>query len=292
MNVKPILLAALIGLAAMTPGMTQQDSGELLKIGLLPFKYANSAYTSVAGMAESQFYEQLINSRRVAVLERAFFQDLEDEKWRQSQEDFIDGNTISRTKSEGAKYVLLALVVSCSFDEIRSESNGSTSYYCNLTVNVRIVDAETSQVKNSRTLKNPARNLINPASWITHASRGAAERAAVNDLKKPIKDFLNEFFPLQAGIIEISERTGTKAKTVLVEMGEEHGVKKGDVFAVLHKQERTVGGKNVSYTTEVGEIAITEVNSPEISTAAVRKGNDQILSLMDQGATLIAKSKK
>lgn len=291
MKFQSTLLTILFALAAIK-GIAQSENGELLKIGLLPFKYANSSFASIAGMAESQFYEQLINSRRVTVLERAFFKDLENEKWLTSSEDFLDGGAIEKTKSQGAKYVLLAQVVGCSFDEIRSDNSSSITYYCNLTINIRIVDAETSQVKNSRTLKNATRNLINPASWVTHGSRGSAERAAVNDLKKPIRDFLNEYFPLLAGIIEITERNGIKAKTVLVEAGEEQGVKKGDVFTVLHKQERTISGRIVPYTTEIGEITITEVNSPEISTAAVRRGNDQILTLMDQGASLIAKSKK
>jgi len=260
-------------------------------IGILPFKYADPSYRTVALQAESFFYEMLVNSKRAIPVEREFFKDLEDEKWRQSSEDFIDGSTISKTSSRGAQDLTLIRMVSYQVEEIRNKENNSITYYCNIVLNLRIVDVETSQVKHSYTLKNPTRNITNLKSWYTEGSKVAAEQRALKELKRSIEDFLNDYLPLEASILEIVEENKGKAKVVLIEIGTDQGAKKGDEFTVLENIKRQAGGKEISYTAEIGEIEIKETNGPNISTALVKKGSDKIFEKFSQGGSIIIKSK-
>jgi hypothetical protein len=289
---KSHLLFFLAAYMALQSSVIGQNTGSnTLKIGLLPFKYTRYDDESAALLAEGKFYEMLINSKRVSVLERTFFSDLEDEKSRQTQADFIDGTTISKTRSEGAKYLLVGQVASCSYNENRSKETGQiTSYSCNLVLNIRLVDVESSNSLFSKQIQPPAINLGGLLK--STPTRETALSAAVDALARPMSDLLDEFFPIEAEIIEVTEKDATKVREVILGIGKSKGINKGDVFSIFSIVPKTINGVEEKLEREIGSVKVSEEPSQNLSTATVSKGGQDMLTLQAQGVKLIARIQK
>lgn len=270
---------------------TQAQDESLPVMGILPFRCASSSDAGAARQAESLVYELFVNSKRLNIVEREFFEDLEGEKWRQSQEDFIDGSTIEKTKAEGAEYLLLGKIADCDVSR-EVDDDGDVSYECDLSVNIRIVDVETSEVKYSDHWEN--KGLLN--SGILNISLGADSEGesidkAINELKKPVMNFLDKYYPIKGVIIDVVEQQRGEAKRVMLKMGSEDGVKEKSKYLVFESKTRQVGDEEVSYRKEIGELKVKEVNGAHVSIAKVRKGGDLILQKFTTGADLVITTK-
>ena len=277
----------LLLLATACASLMAQDPNQYA-IGIPPVKFSVGD-ADAARQVEDLIYEYFVNSKRITIVERGFFKDLENEKWLQSSEDFIDTETIEKTKSKGAKQLLIARITSCQVERVDGTS-GKKSYHCNLNVGVRLIDVETSEVIVSDSWTNGDHAIWNPKSFITSTSESGAIQKAVKELKKPVKQFMDDNYPVQAGIVSVETTAGTKAKTIMIELGSEDGIKKNDKLVVYETGTRKVRGKDMSYKTEIGQIKIAEINGPSLATAEVKKGGDVILAKYNQGAKILIKS--
>ena len=172
------------------------------------------------------------------------------------------------------------------------DDEGNVNYECDLSVNIRIVDVETSEVKYSDHWEN--KGLLN--SGILNISLGADSEGeaidkAINELKKPIMNFLDKYYPIKGVIIDVVEQKRGEAKRVMLKMGSEDGVKEKSKYLVFESKTRQVGDEEVSYRKEIGELKVKEVNGAHVSIAKVRKGGDLILQKFTTGADLVITNK-
>jgi curli biogenesis system outer membrane secretion channel CsgG len=262
---------------------------DILKIGILPIKYGdNEDSKDAAGQVTDQLYDRFTQSKQAELVEREFFKDLTDEKFLNSAVDFIEGDVVSKTKSAGAKYLLLGKISTCRVEESTGKSltGGITqNYTCFLTIGLRLIDVETGIVAHSFTLENKKPLGIS----FNFPNRAAAVRSAVKNLEKDIKTFTDTYFPKEAavkGILEFDKKN-EKAEKIEVRIGNAHGAKVRDRFVV---KEKYMEDDEYNYR-EVGEIEIIEVNGNKLSTAKVRSGGDKIKEKLEKGSILVVVTK-
>lgn len=267
-----------------------QPGKELSTIGILPFKHGSGKEAGAAVQAENLTYEMLVNSKRMNIVDREIYRELETEDWRRSKEN-IGEDVIEKTKEKGGESFLIGEITSFNIERL-DDDEGGYNYYCNISIGVRIVDVETSEVSISDTWESPRRNIMKPETWIVSNTESAAVEKAVKKLDKEIQEFLDEHFPLQAPIFEVTEEKGGQARAVMFGLGSEDGVEEKGQFTVVEVKERKVGERKMKYTVEVGELKVSEVNGAHIATADVRKGGKEILDKFNEGATLLARTKR
>ncbi|WP_083937555.1 CsgG/HfaB family protein [Lewinella cohaerens] len=245
-------------------------------IGILPFKVTQQNQLDIAKQVEAIVYEEIVSSKRVGVVEREFFGELENEKWRQSQVDFIDGDVISKTRSRGARHLLIGQITQCDVSR-KSNSNGGYYYSCGLKVSIRITDIETSLVTISATWEN---NSI--LDFDTGDTEAAAMAKSANSMRRRVRKFLDTYFPIKGEILQ-AQTNGT----LVIGLGAVHGIQDNDRLTVYKTSE--IAGR--VFNEEVGEIKVSEVNGPELCTATIKKGKDIILSGLKSNDTYYVKTK-
>lgn len=267
-----------------------QPGKEVSTIGILPFKHGSGDEADAAKQAENLTYEILVNSKRMNIVDREIYRELENEDWRQSK-DNIKEDVIEKTKEKGGEFFLIGEVTSFDVERL-DDDKGSYNYYGNISIGVRIVDVETSEVAFSDTWESPRRNTFKPETWIVSNTESAAVEKAVKKLEKEIQEFLDEYSPIQGSILEVTQERGGQARVVMFGLGSEDGVQEKGQFTVVEVKERKAGGRTMKYTVEVGELKVTEVNGAHIATADVKKGGKEILDKYNEGANLLARTKR
>jgi hypothetical protein len=255
--------------------LTAQSSSSPEIIGILPFKVVDRDQIDIAQQLEGQVYEILVGSNRMEIVERQFFSELENEKWRQSQDDFINGEVISKTKSRGARHLMIGQITQS--DVSRNSSSNGVSYSCDLKVSVRIIDIETSKIVISATWQNGS--LID---FDTGDTKEKAMGNSVNSLKKDIRGFVEDYWPLTGEVIQLDPEGNA-----LVNLGEANGIGKNDRLIVYTS---TILDSGQVFTKEVGELKVSEINGPEICTARIRKGKPDIEQALGSGTKLYVKT--
>jgi len=284
-----LLFLALIGI----PGLSAQT--EKVKIGILPVKYVTNDQSDAARQVTNLLYDNFTNGKRAFIINREFFNDLLTEKNLTSSIDFIDGETFSKTKSQGAKYLLVAQVATCRTEQKRSISttnpgNPSISYDAFLNIGLRLVNVESGQTLQSYTLDNQKSYLekIKDTFKGDRSTPTGAITAAISDVNDDLKKFLDKYFPVEASVLKAKEVKGDKATSLLIDLGSDDGAEARVNFLVKERVEES--GQDPYYET-VGEVEISEVNGKSRSTTKVVKGGKEILTKLNGGAKLVVVSK-
>lgn len=109
-----------------------------------------------------------------------------------------------------------------------------------------------------------------------------------------IRNKLTSLFPssaprtsIEGSILSIAAQKKDKAETVYVNLGSNHEVRSGDTFTVY----APVAIGNNSGSTSIGTLTVDEVQGGTLSLCKVKKGGKEILTAIQQGATLIVHSK-
>jgi hypothetical protein len=270
----------------------QQDK---VKIGILPVKYVSSDQADAARQVTNLLYNNFTNSKRAYIINREFFNDLLNEKHLTSSIDFIDGETFSKTKSQGAKYLLVGQVATCRTEQKRTTSvtnQGSTtiSYDAFLSIGLRLVDVESGENVQSYTLDNQKGYLeqLKDTFKGDKSTPTGAITAAIDDANDDLKKFLDKYFPVEAGVTKVKETKDDKATSIMIDIGTDDGVEKKTRYLVRERVEES--GQDPYYET-VGEVEVEEVNGKSRSSCKVLKGGKEILSKINSGAKLVVVSK-
>lgn len=287
-----ILSLLLFHACLLRPQAQPSESGPM-KIGILPVKYQSDKEKDAANQVTNQLYDNFTNSKRAEIINREFFVDLQNEKFLTSEIDFVDGETLSKTKSKGAKYLLVAKVATCAIEEkVTSSTTGgkTVTYECFLNVGLRLIDVETGVTAQSYTLQNEKKafsdwNILDGSDKSTASE---AIQVAVKKLDKDVKKFMDTYFPVEAAVVKLKESSKDKAIVVLVGIGSDNGAQKKQKFIV--KEKSLVEGQ--AYYEQLGEVEIEEVNGKGISTAKVVKGGKEIYAKMNQSGTQLVITSK
>lgn len=178
----------------------------------------------------------------------------------------------------------IANISTVSKSETRGEGKNKTtvtSYRALVSVTVNLKNAHDGTVVDSHTFTV----TDTEQSWM--ASKDKAVNHALEYLTARMTARYKKIYPLSASIIEGGTVKKDKQKDVYIDLGTADGVYKGlhfDVFVVKH-----IAGKEAK--SEIGRLAITEVQGDDISLCRVTKGGSEIKSALDKGLKLLITSR-
>lgn len=266
--------------------VTPKKTFDRTVVAMLPVRYASNDFSETAGKVDFKLRSQMLNSNRVTLLSEPLANaDLE-----RGLLGLKEHNQDAILRQHNVEYIVLSTLKGRAIDLIRYPTTGASSYFCKLTVELSILDAKTYDIKATYVLKNPEYKNIDANRGQTFSSPQAAENHAIKEIGQELQEVLKTFFPLHGWVIEVREQDNREAKTLLVDIGTEQSVQKGNVFNVVYERRLAAGTGGIDAVSEIGEVVIKEVYGVT-AIATVRRGGMEILRLMKEDATLFVRSK-
>ena len=237
---------------------------------------------------EDKVKEAFYATNRFDIVDRTNLRKLKAEKELQKSEDFIDGKTVQQSSLEGAEQI-----VTGSISQVDIVKKTTDYYDCEISFSLQVIDIATGQVLASELIR-PKQSFMGSLGSTVVGGNNTPEKAFFNSLKgtqKAINKFVGKHFPVTTLIIEITEASSNKAKSILINTGNLNGAKKNQEFTVIELINKEVGGKTLIRKKELGKIKITKVEGDEISEAKVVKGGEAIFTKFNSGAKIECHSK-
>ena len=187
----------------------------------------------------------------------------------------------SRTQTitaAGHDYILGGNVLACS---VKSEQkDGKTMYSCVLNYSVTVTEVATSTTVASATFDHSPSGIGGTVGKLLDLSdsKDKAIASAVNMIASDIENFLIKEFPLESTIFPMDyEVKKDKLVKCYINLGSDHGVKKGDYFSVLAP---SVRAGRTTYS-EIGKMKVEEVVDGTMSQCKVVQGDKKIFTAME-----------
>ena len=187
----------------------------------------------------------------------------------------------SRTQTitaAGHDYILGGNVLACS---VKSEQkDGKTMYSCVLNYSVTVTEVATSTTVASATFDHSPSGIGGTVGKLLDLSdsKDKAIASAVNMIASDIENFLIKEFPLESTIVPMDyEVKKDKLVKCYINLGCDHGVKKGDYFSVL------APSVTASPTTsnEIGKMKVEEEVDRTMSQCNEEQGDKKIFTAME-----------
>ncbi len=291
MKIPPLLLLFFC-LFCVVPGSAQ----EKITVGIIPAKdrqysFSSTEETEITNSVTNAF----VKSKRFTIVDRAHMDALNNEKYLQKSEDYINGTTVQQGKSLGAQYLI----------SIASSDYVNDGAVCKFKLQLTVIDVTTGQVAGSESIDvkggGHGRKIAGAVGGavVGHfvgigagfgalaggaASSGSREKAlqkALHEIAAEIDDFVSVHFPLYFSIVEIEEKdeAGT-AKKILISGGNNFGLKKGDRLKVVEISEVDVDGKKISRKKDVCTLRVAKVEDGNFSSCTVTTQQNTIAALL------------
>lgn len=186
-------------------------------------------------------------------------------------------------------YILSGNVLACSVKA--QEKDGKTMYSCVLNYSVTITEVATSTTVATATFDHSPSGLGGTVGKLLDLSdsKDKAIASAINLVASDIEDFLIKEFPLESTVVPMDyEVKKDKLVKCYINLGSDHGVKKGDYFSILAP---SVRAGRTTYS-EVGRVRVEEVVDGTMSQCKVVQGDKKIFTAMEAFQALDEETQK
>lgn len=244
------------------------------KIAVFPFATVMHDY-NMGSLAETEMASLLLETKRFDVIERSQISAIMSEQ-KLSNSGIVNENDASEIgKISGVKYLVLGTVSNVRYvvTQKRTENGVSEDVDAAIVLQLKIIEVESASVIFSKTYNMKKGSGIGSVFSSLIEGDGTPEGTLSSLLKKTYKkevskDMLNAF-PIEGEILSIEDK-----KTVTIDVGSDQGVKKGMVFNVVTKEEKTnSSGKTRTIVKKVGKLKVTEVLGEDTSNCKVTESS-------------------
>lgn len=222
-----------------------------------------------------------------------------------SQQKMIDKESVSRVssnaiydvgsnagniKTKANRYALEGAVSVC--DVTKQEYEGTVSYACILVYTVSIIDLEENTTVVTETFKHtppPAGKITEGLASSTLgllAGRASGEASTPDKAKQKvfrhinndIKKLVNDEFPLKGNVFAEDYTVNKEKMTAcFINIGEVHGVGKGDKFTIFE----TIIRVGTEIVQEIGELTVVTVHK-DVAECKINKGGKEVMKAMER----------
>ena len=201
---------------------------------------------------------------------------IDNETARRSSEEALGDATalMEHTTETAAEYLLYGAVTQCSFKE-ETQKDSTVRYTAEIAHTVKIVRYSDKEVVVSKDYKLSG----------LRCGFGTSPEAAVTDalahIKNDMKNLVDEYFPIEGIVLgddPVTDKKGKKLVNCYINLGSEHGLKKGQRFEVSCADK--IAGRDV--TKVIGTIVIKEVMAGDISFCKVSEGGEDLLKKLNE----------
>lgn len=251
-------------------------SAQVQKKSLLvsPFTVGGMVDEQVAAHVSQYAFNAIVKSQRVEVVNGAG-----------------EGGEGLRASESSSDYVMQGSILGVEIKE-KSRTNEETgevtlTYEAYISFVAKITDPKTGQIIASEQMRIGNDVLAGGGVGSLLSSPKTPEAAmgkAMKALGNKVKKFIQKNFKLEAELVEITEKKGLIAKSVLISGGTAAGFRKNQKLAVsIRNPKKLPSGKVLMRTQQIGEIKISKVEDENFSIAQVLKGGKEIANAIEGG---------
>ena len=197
---------------------------------------------------------------------------LSEEQKRRMRDDALDDVLAKEMVQLNVDYILTATINSAKIER-EKDKEGKDSYTGELAYSVNIVATEDGSV------------IYTEEDVITSFSKETSKDAETGLLNNAVVTcgVVEAIAHLKGEMIEtdyVTDKKGKKMEKCYINLGEVHGVKKGDDFIVMAATS-FIAGRLPKYE-KVGELEITEVLAEDLSECKIKKNGEDVLKYMKE----------
>lgn len=251
---------------------SQAQSDTRPVVGVAAFSCDEDA--TYAGLVTEKVVEMLTNSHRFQVVDRTSNDKVRAELELQKSEAFLDSkNLVDQNSAVAAEKMITGHIAKLPVYAIKT--NGRLQgYKASVAFQMKVVDVATGLSTEATSFQGKTSDvMLSPQSAIS---------AAMESLAPQIQKYFTDNFPITGKILKITETKGTKAKSVLLNIGREEGLKGGENMLVQYVE--TLEGK--PFPNDVAMIKVVKLTGDNFAEASVSKGGDAIMSHFEAGHPL------
>ena len=165
----------------------------------------------------------------------------------------------------GAEYILVSEVRKLDLVRIKNHDNTVAGYKALIGLQLSVNNTATNTIVNAQGFQS----LPNKTPMF---SPQRAMDEALLSLQNQFKFYFLRAFPLTCNIVKMI------GKDVMIDLGQQHGVSKGQTFTVFYED----GFGDEKFDVQIGEIKIKAVNSANFSQCAITQGKNEIIQHFSQ----------
>lgn len=247
------------------------------------FKSGGNASSSLATAVQESVSTGFIKDGRFTVIEKNKLGYVQKEQDRQQSADAMNKENAERQnklKELGADYVVTGVVTNYAEsveDGISKDKDGNVSTYKVYKTEIQFALSAMSIIDGS--IKGKKSITLSKTSQDSYSK---AKSKTIKAIIYKTEVFIQENFPFEVTIEEISAEKKGKATLVLVGAGSAMGMKKGDKFKVMEISMF----KGKTRKKEIGKLSVSKVDDENFSSCKVTKGGDVILKKYNEGKTI------
>ena len=298
------LLVVILAIASVSAN-AQELKKKVLAVG--DFTYSKSFSSEDVSLVRNQLIKAVQNTGRVIVVDHntSTQSELYAESERRKQESAIDANEVADMVSLNSNSILTVnldqlAVTKETYEDIEyyKDSEGKSCKRVKgrypylkgvFTYTVKITDCETGMVQAQRTFTISDGGVQGETFQSKYKTadevRGALVRKCVNDDEFKVL-ILNTFKP-EGKILQVSEGTPKKAKTVYVSLGSDDGIEVKQILEVY--KEIDIAGEISKRL--IGEAEIIEILGPSRCLVKIKNGGDVVQQVLSSGGVLIVQTR-
>lgn len=251
------------------------------------FEWERNVDNAVGEGVQDAVINGFINAGRFNVIDKESLGLVKKEQERQMSESGISAENAERQakmRELGADYIITGRVVGYARDQeqvttklITGGQKTYTRYTVKLQFNINALNAADGSVVGNKIINEKASSI---------KSYDDAMLNVLKSLDYEVELFIQEYFPLEIFIAEISSQKKGKAKEVLIAAGDKLGVEKGDKFSVFEITYLS----GMKREKEIGKIIVKEVEGTNFSKCKVSDGGEEIFKKFNEGKEIICVS--
>lgn len=259
-------------------------------IGLTPFRtngynqYEPGIYDAVA----AGFQE----SGRFNIVDRAAWGSIQKERELQKTEEFIDGQIAEQGKSVGAESIVVGSInniTTAKQNIVRDNVIVGHYYTASTSVSLKVVNVETGQSSNAISIRANSPFVFGGIGGAPSPEAAIVQTYA--DLKKQVKRWVGQAFPVKVKLVKVLEESDNMGVSkFLISGGSNAGISfKNDMRVVIY-EDLEIDGKKIPRTVDIAlarAMKIADENFSECKVvgapAQIKKGGLAIREKMNEG---------
>lgn len=268
-----------------TVGINAQDTTNKQNVLIDYFQYKSDIGEVNANQLRNCVIEGINATKRVDLIDVSTnsLLKLEESRRNQGVDAAGDMERLQVMQQQGANALIQGEISDLIVNEHVDKEKGTRYFDAVVSYTLKVVDPNTGKTIMTKAFKHGG-ELLNLQTAAT------PNEAVLNVTKlavKSMRPFVEEAFPVMGSILEAKEIKKDEVKSVYISVGSDAGVAKGNKFEIC--VEREVAGR-VSRSV-IGELEVDAVEGGDISLAKVKKGGKELKTALDNGQTIVLKSK-
>ena len=202
-----------------------------------------------SGLVTEKVVEMLTKTKRFRVVDRTSHDKIKAELELQKSKAFMDSkNLVEQDVAVAAEKMITGHISKLPIYRIKNAQGSTRGYKAAIHFQLKVVDVETGLSSEATSFQGKtSEEMLSPESALT---------ASMNSLSEELFEYFRLNFPIKAKIVKLLVQKKNTVKTLLINAGQEQGIKVGDRFKVSSIE--MIEGQ--PYPAEIGNIEVRKLS--------------------------------